>query len=456
MNASGLKRLIPVGWKGSIRALVDRLAERHVFEATESQREDIALRSERFLASFSIEGEDARALKFDLATGPWRTRARAAARLSTESAWTNWNVIGSLSVLDSEEPTGHDDARLASAILVAAHEALVPGVAARHAALQGPARAALAHEKDGVGHWDETAKPLVMEFAKNARANGADRRTAALKALCAAVHLKGQAMRASTAVDPFLVGAAASSLLDEKDERAEDGAPSALEELARAIASLNDARAVLWDDTDDETTRLLGAAAGFAAFGRGVISRPAAHAAGVSSAFTPSAGVLQRYARLTASEAAAALDDEAADPRLDAEDRRRLETLSETLRRHPSAHAVSYAEALGEDMPEACVSELRPGMKVYGAVMDGRRRPVIREGKNGRVVRCRAVAGPDGALVGYLAFDALCREFGGRPLYAAYALDGDRYGYAWADGRPVIRRGTPEQGFMTAPERISV
>ena len=53
-------------------------------------------------------------------------------------------------------------------------------------------------------------------------------------------------------------------------------------------------------------------------------------------------------------------------------------------------------------------------------------------------------------------YDALSREFGGRPLYAVYGRDGGRYGYAWADQRPVIRRGEPEQGFVTAPARIPV
>ena len=106
--------------------------------------------------------------------------------------------------------------------------------------------------------------------------------------------------------------------------------------------------------------------------------------------------------------------------------------------------------------PEARTGEFKPGMKVFRAVAGDRRRPILCEGRNGRLVRCRAVAGPDGALVGYLAFDALSREFRGRPLYAAYAPDGSRYGYAWADERPVIRRGEPEQGFMTAPGRIPV
>jgi hypothetical protein len=126
------------------------------------------------------------------------------------------------------------------------------------------------------------------------------------------------------------------------------------------------------------------------------------------------------------------------------------------LRHRPAAYAVSFSEALGMDHTDERNEEFKPGMKVYRAVMGNRRRPVMCEGKNGRTVRCRVVAGPSGAFVGYLAYDALSREFGGRPLYAAYALNGDRYGYAWADERPVIRSGQPEQGFKTALERIPV
>jgi hypothetical protein len=94
-------------------------------------------------------------------------------------------------------------------------------------------------------------------------------------------------------------------------------------------------------------------------------------------------------------------------------------------------------------------------MKAYRTA-DGRRRALVCAGKAGRPVRCRPVAGADGSVVGYLAYDALSREFGGRPLLAAYALDGSRYGYAWAEARPVIRRGEPEQGFTTAPPRIAI
>jgi len=449
MNVQGLTRLIPIGWKGDTRALVDRLADRHAFEASPSQRAEIARRADALLTSPAGEA-DARERKFDLAVADWKTRADAASRLSDGGAWTPWSVAGSLGDAAELPP----ETRLASAIAVAARETLVPGIAARQERLRGPADAALAHEKDGTRLWDLALQPLVSEFAGNARRHGADRRTAALQALSAAAHLKGRAMQGPTA-DAFLLGAAASSLIREKTEDAEDGAPSALEDLARLIAALNDARATMWDDGDAETTRLMGAAAASAAFGRGGIARPRAGLTPDLRAHLP-VGLVERRAHLTALEAAEALAEEAADPRLDEDRRRRLETLADALGRHPAAHALSCAEALEMDPPEARAAELRPGMKVYRAVMDGRRRPIVCEGRNGRAVRSHPVAGHDGAFVGYLAFDALSREFGGRPLYAAYALDGARYGYAWAEGRPVIRRGMPEQGFMTAPERIPV
>lgn len=450
MSVAGLKRLLPADRTAETRAIVDRLADRHAFEATPSQRAEIARRADALLARKTVDGAEARGRKFDLGAADWKTRGEAAARLSADGAWAPWSVTGSLGAGDD----GEGDARIASAILVAARETLLPDLAVRQERL-GPAGAALAHEKDGAHLWNEALRPLVAEFAGNARRNGADRRSAALQALAAAAHLKGAAAQASSGAEPFLLGAAAASLLRDEAAEPEDGAPSAMEDLARLIASLNDVRAVMWDDGDAETTRLMGAAAAFAAFGRGAVSKPVARPGRGSDmrAHLPIED-LRRYAQLTASEAAAAIDDDSVDPRLDAERRRRLEAISDALRRHPDAHAVSCAEALGMEPPEPRKGELRPGIKVHRAVMDGRRRPFICEGRNGRAVRCRAVAGPDGAIIGYLAYDALSREFGGRPLLAAYALDGARYGYAWADERPVIRRGEPEQGFMTAPARI--
>lgn len=457
MSAAALKRLVPVGWTGGVRALVDRLAGRHVFEASESQRDEIARRAEAFLASSAMDDASARDLKFDLAASDWKTRATAASRLSAAGAWTPWSVAGSSGVTEPDGESPRGDARLASAIFVAARETLLPDVAAVHGRALGSARIALTHEREGARHWDEAARPLVAEFARNARVHGADRRVSALRALAAAVHVKGRAMQASSAEDPFLIGSAASTLLRDRPEASEDGAPSVLEELVRVIASLNDARAELWDDADGETPRLMGASAAIIAFGRGAVSAPTPHGSGMPAAFAhlPD-GIIRTYGRLTAAEAASAIDDEAADPRLDADRRRRLETLADALRRSLGAHAVSCAEALGAEAPEARVSEPGPGMKAYRAALEGRRRPLVCTGKNGRAVRCHAIADGEGAHVGYLAYDALSREFGGRPLYAVYGPDGGRYGYAWADERPVIRRGEPEQGFRTAPGHIPV
>jgi len=457
MSAEGLKRLIPVGWTGTMRDLVDRLADHRAFEASLSDRAEIARRADALLATPAPDEDEARRLKFDLATTDWKMRAEAAARLSADGAWTPWSVVGSLGASASDEAGPHDGSRLASAILIAARETLSPDLVDRHAELQGPARAALAHEKDGSRRWDEAARPVVAEFAGNARLHGADRRSAALRALSAAAHLKGSAMRTPASADPFLLGAAASTLLRATPAKRESATVSAIKGLARYGASLNAIRASMWEDADPETTRRMGAAAAFAAFGRGTAAAPRSRAARAPDvrAHLP-IETLGRFAYMTADEAADALDDEASDPRLDAGRRRGLETIADALRHHPAAHAVTCAEALDMEAPEERASELRPGMKVYRAVSGNRRRHAIHEGKHGRTVRCRAIAGPDGAIVGHLAFDALSREFGGRPLFAAYALDGRRYGYAWADERPVIRRGEPEQGFMTAPERIPV
>ncbi|HTK59807.1 MAG TPA: hypothetical protein VL283_01240, partial [Candidatus Baltobacteraceae bacterium] len=366
-----------------------------------------------------------------------------------------WNVMGSLGADGADEARAHGDARLAAAIAIAARETLLPHIAGQHERLQGTARAASAHEKDGARHWDEAAKPLVIEFARNARLHGADRRTSALQALSAAAHLKGKAMASDAPTDAFMLGAAASSLLRGGVPATSEDAPI-LESLVRRVASLNDVRETIWDGADAESMRLMGAAAAFAAFGKGRLSKPYVRPARKPGILAHLPSELGRLAHLTAAEAATALEDAAADPRLGPDRRRRLETIAEALRLHPSAHAVSCAEALEMDEPDVRTSGFEPGMNVYRAVPDGRRRMRVCEGKNGRPVRCRTVASADGAIVGSLAYDALSREFGGRPLYAAYALDGNRYGYAWADERPVIRRGEPEQGFRTAPERIPV
>ena len=54
-NAAGLRRLLPVGWDGGVRAAVDRLAERHAFEASEGQRAEISRRAQVFLDAPAAE-----------------------------------------------------------------------------------------------------------------------------------------------------------------------------------------------------------------------------------------------------------------------------------------------------------------------------------------------------------------------------------------------------------------
>lgn len=459
MKTSGLKRLIPVGWKRAARELVDHMAARHVFEASEVQRAEIASRADTFVSSSRLDDETASDLKFDLFVGDWNSRAKASARLSSHGAWTPWYVVGSLaSQPGSSDIDAHaDDARLATAIAIAAREVLLPGMAARHAQLLGPALSAIQHEKNGIGLWDKVFCPLVSEFAVNARSRGVHRRTAAMRALAAAVHLKGLALSGSGGDDVFLLGSAAASMLRSRVGVAEVVDEPSLKKLAQDVAAFNDVRTGIWDENDSETSRLLGAAAAVAVFGRGSITKlkPSLNH-GENGHTHLSFEKFGRYAHLTASAAAEVLDDEATHPRTHADERSRLATLADFLRHHPAVHAVSFSEALGINDAEERREDFSPGMKVYRAVMAGRRRPIICEGKNGRKVRCRAVASPSGAFVGYLAFDALSRELGGRPIYAAYTLNGDRYGYAWADEHPVIRRGEPEQGFKTALERIQV
>lgn len=494
MIAEAVRRRIPFGWTGdpgstpgaSLRTLVDGLADRHLlFEASEAQRDAIARRAAAFLARKPLGRDERHDLALDLAGPEWHVRARAAGSLTAREAWMPWTVTGSLAAEDGAAPADlPDDARLAAAITVAARETLTPGLQAAFSRLE-PAAVALAHEKDGESVWDAACRPLVDIFAANTRACGSDRRAAALRALTAAAHLKGRALSAAKshgrenprqAAMPFLLGAASGVLL--RKDQAADESPhaAALKDLAEMTASLNDARAALWDGADPEATRLLGAAAAVAAFGRGCVTMPKTHVREPLTRhdITWPPAWLGRLGHLTASSAAEALDEEASDPRREATYRRVAELLAERLQRHPAPQTVSFAEALGMDPPEIRSSEPRPWMRLFRAAPAfakaspaaeamgdrpaGKQQGVMRRfvcaGKRGRPVRCHAVADADGSLVGYLAFDAMSREFGGRPLSAIYALDGRRWGYAWADEPWVARRGDPGQAFRTAPERI--
>jgi hypothetical protein len=455
MIRASVRRHVPVGWRGGARAVVDAFASRHVFEASEAEREEIARRADAFLAMPSPDADEVRARAFDLLTGDWKTRAEAAAALDASAAWTSWERAGSLGCAAEGGRLDRDDAKVALAALIAAREVLRPEAVRMHEALTGSARAAAAHERDGAALWDGAARPLASELAGHARTRGHGRLAAALAALAAAMHLKGRALAAAAPADPFLLGAAASALLRDAPKRVPSSV-ARLRSLVARVASLNAARAALWGVLDAEAARRMGAAAAFAVFGKGSVAFPAASArARPDAALRLCAATVGRLAHLTAAEAAARLDEEAADPRVDAALRRRHETLASALRRRADAHAIACAEAAGIEPPDVRLGAFAPGMRTYIAAPGGRSRALTAAGKRGRPVRCRAVAGADGAHVGYLAYDALSREFGGRPLYAAYAHDGSRYGYAWADeGRPVIRLGEPEQGFMTAPARI--
>jgi hypothetical protein len=259
--------------------LVDHLAAHHVFEVSEAQRAEIAERADAMAASSSFSADDASDLKFDLYAGDWKTRAEASARLSASGTWTPWHVAGSLaSGADaSRHENGMDDAGLATAIAIAARETLSPGLAARQAQLKGAAKFALQNEKDGAGFWDKALRPLVSEFAVNARTHGVNRRSAALRALAAATHLKGEAMDSSRGKDAFLLGSAAACLLRAEPADGTDGDGSIMKALARDVAAFNEVRAGMWDESDLEMARLLGAAAIIAVFGRGALSEPKPH-----------------------------------------------------------------------------------------------------------------------------------------------------------------------------------
>lgn len=447
-TATGLRRLIPVGWKGGVRALVDLLASRHAFEATPAQRDEIARRAERFLAAPDVDPEERLGLALEAAHAHWAVRADAFERL--DAAQVPWELVGSLAIGRPARgvPNAVDDARLASAVMIAARETLVPTVRHAQDLLSGTARVALAQERDGGEHWDAAARVAIEDAVRNARSAGADRHAAALKAVAAFARLKGRGLPTGGA-PLFRLGAGASILLKSRSE----SRVAALEEIVSHVVGVNAVRAALVGE-DPEVLRLVGAAGARVSFGCGELAapRPLArppHVPGVPAAWS------ERLGRLTVASALDLLDEEALDIRNDEPDRRRIEALIGFLRRHPAPHAASFADALGIDPPAPRLGALRTGLRVFRTAQRGIR-PVICRGKKGRILRCHAVAGPDGAMVGFLAYDALSREFGQRPLYAAYAADGRRWGFAWADEAPRVREGEPEQGFRTAPASIPV
>lgn len=434
----------------ALRSIVDRLADRErFFEAGPKERERIAQLAVSFLDDRPVE-DDAEA-RLRHARGEWRERARAAEVLIQSGSWTSPRLLGSLAPrLPRTALRGHEgaDAAVASAVILALRETIAPGFTAQREAFR---------RNDSFSAWQKKWQALLGHIAGNARAHGATREGAALSALAAAAIANGEALSANDAHRSLalMLGTAASCLLRAEVPDAQERA-SALSALADALAEQNAARLGLWDGHETEDVRRLGAAAAAAALGRGRVSAPSTARSGSPTvAFRLPERWHEQFSHVAASDAADALERRASDPRATEAERLMAEALAETLRAHPNAEAVSFAEALGIEPAELRTDAFRPGETLFRAV-PRRRHPatVICYGKRGRALRCRAVANADGALVGYRAFDPLSRELGTKPLYALYGLDGRRYGYAWADHHAVVFLGTPKQGFASAPETV--
>ena len=431
------------------RAILDRLAgEEKLFAFSKHLRDKIAYRAARLLHTPSPASPSVRAA---LAKGKWRARAAAASALLRSGRAVR--SAGSLGIAAASR-RGHsrDGVEAARALATALRETAAPGVVEAQARLRD-ASAALRLERGGRHVWEKAMTPLLSEFARNAGAAGASRQEAALEALAAAAVLTGRARQGDEDDLPFQLGAAARTLSHEKKEAARE--TSAARRLASDLAAQNAVRLGLWDDLDSGEIRLLGASCARAVFGKGewrAGARPAPSMA-FDGAMLPEEW-RDRFAHLTAYEAAAELGRMAADPRMNDDDRTRAELAAETAAAHPGAGHVSFAEALGVAAAPMRLERLRPG-KLFRASPRGKFPARLHcRGKHGRLLRCRAAADARGALVGYLSFDPFSREIGGRPLFAAYDLEGKRQGYAWADEPAYLRFGAPEQGFVSAPESI--
>jgi hypothetical protein len=251
----------------------------------------------------------------------------------------------------------------------------------------------------------------------------------------------------------FLGAASVVSLKRTKEP--ERPAVTASRHLAETMRERNAARLGLWEAHDDGWIRLLGAAAAISVFGKGNLHAVPRKAP--AAQFDLPEAWHARLAALTAAEAVVELDRLANDPRLGEDERATAELAADAVRSHPGVGRVSFAEASGLPDEPLRTAAMRPG-RLYRAAPRGKSYParLTCRGARGRLVRCRAVADARGALTGYLAYDPLSREIGGRPLFAAYGLDGRRNGYAWADEPAYWRAGAPQQGFRTAPESIDV
>ncbi len=422
MKAETLRRLLTDDdlAETDLRTVIDRLADRErVFEASPAERE--------------------------------RAAALASAYLEAPEAWMQRLGPGS---------SAHADVNTSRALAVALREIFAPGCKEARERLRGPATVALRQERDGEEVWEQALRPLLGLFAGHARACGATRQAAALKTLAASCVLKGEAQGADEKSRDFAraLGSAASALLDREGAAEPSPRTRAAHALLEALSEQNRSRLSFWDETDEDFVRLLGAAAAKNAFAGGRLAPPTSIKTDSTLMFRLPEAWHERFSHLAASEAADALEQLAAHPRASELERRMAEPLAETLRAHPAADDVSFSEALGIEPAEVRYGAFRPGHPLSRASVRGRvPSSILCYGKRGRLLRCRAVADPDGAIVGYLAFDPLSRELGGVPLFALYGLDGRRYGYAASDGHPPIARsGEPQSGFATAPDAIPV
>lgn len=439
--------------EAGFRSILDRLTDKeNLFTLTKSQKDRIAHRAARLALAAVTPPPSLRAA---LIKGSWRERGAAASTFARGGAAVR--AIGSLRGADSASArrphAAFDDLGVARTLATAIREIVTPGVAEAQARVAGDAASALRREDGGAQVWEKALSPLLREFVWNAESAGASRAAAALESLTAAAALTGRARQGSEDDLAFQLGSAAGTIL--RQETTPRPETKAAGRLAEDLAERNDARQRLWDGPDRDETRLLGAAAAFAAFGKGALRRRAG-----SFAAHASAGAMlqeswrERFALLTSTEAADELLRMAADPRLSDDGRAAAEFAAEAAAAHPGAAQVSFAEALGLDTPDVRREPMRSGRMFRAAPRGSSPARLLCRGKNGRLIRCRAVADARGALVGYLAFDPLSREYGGRPLFAAYGLDGRRQGYAWADEPMHWRAGAPEQGFVSAPESI--
>lgn len=434
--------------------ILERLADvERLFDLTCDQRKKVADRAARLLRTPRPPSPSARAA---MLKGTWRERGFASARSLNGYAL---RPVGSLRGGDSKEdaqPIRYLDGLAASrALATALREVGSPDVVEAQARLAGDAASALRHEADGAIVWEEALSPLLGEFAWNAQGAGASRQEGALQALAAAAALTGRARQGDADVLPSLLGSAARTIL--REERPAAHETRAAHRLAMDLAERTSVRQAIWGDLGAEELRLLGAAVACAVFGKGPLrpyDRPR-----IRMPFDPRSlpeAWHERFAHLTAAAAAEELARLSSDPRLGHDDRAMAAFAADAAVAHPAASRISFAEALGLEAQPLRFDRLRHERLLRAAPRGRHPAKVLCQGKHGRLIRCRAVADARGAMVGWLAFDPLSREIGGRPVFAAYGLDGARQGYAWADEPVFWRAGRPGQGFISAPETIPV